>query len=59
MDLGKDKRKMLVSVLIGAVAGYGFYYFIGCSTGTCPITSNPWMSTGYGALLGWLAASSV
>ena len=59
MDFGKDKRKMLISVLIGAVAGYGFYYFIGCSTGACPITSNPWMSTGYGALLGWLAASSV
>ena len=59
MDLGKDKRIMLVSVLIGAVAGYGFYYFIGCSTGACPITSNPWMSTGYGAMLGWLAASSV
>ena len=59
MDLGKDKRKMLVSVLIGAIAGYGFYYFIGCSTGTCPLTSNPWMSTGYGALLGWLAASTV
>ncbi len=40
-------------ILIGAVAGYGYYYFIGCNAGnTCPITSNPFSSMGYGALLG-------
>lgn len=39
--------------LIGALAGYGYYYFIGCNAGnTCPITSNPVSSMGYGALLG-------
>ena len=54
----KDKKKMLISILLGAAAGYGFYYFVGCSTGACPLTSNPWTSTGYGALLGWLAASA-
>ncbi len=54
----KDKRKMLISVFLGAAAGYAFYYFIGCSSGACPLTSDPWTSTGYGALLGWLAASA-
>jgi len=54
----KDKKKMLISILLGAAAGYGFYYFVGCSTGACPLTSDPWTSTGYGALLGWLAASA-
>ena len=42
-------------VLIGATGGFAYYYFIGCVSGTCPITSNPWTSTGYGALLGLIA----
>jgi hypothetical protein len=54
----KDRKKMLIAIGLGALAGYGFYYFVGCSTGACPITSNPWTSAGYGALLGWLAASA-
>ena len=44
--------KRLLPVLIGATAGYAYYYFVGCASGTCPITSNPWISTAYGALLG-------
>jgi hypothetical protein len=43
-------------VLIGASLGFAYYYFIGCSSGTCPITSNPWISTGYGALFGVIFA---
>lgn len=40
-------------VLVGAIGGYAYYYFIGCNAGnTCPITSNPLSSIGYGALLG-------
>ena len=46
--------KRLLPVIIGATAGYAYYYFIGCVSGTCPITSNPWISTGYGALMGGL-----
>ncbi|MCX7861859.1 MAG: DUF6132 family protein [Bacteroidales bacterium] len=38
--------------LLGVVGGYAYYYFIGCSFGTCPITSNPYASMVYGALLG-------
>lgn len=44
------------AVALGAVLGYAFYKFVGCRTGACPITSNPWMSTLYGAVLGGLAA---
>jgi hypothetical protein len=43
------------AVLLGAALGYGWYRLVGCSTGACPITSNPWTSTGYGAVLGFLA----
>ena len=41
-------------LLLGAIAGYSYYYFIGCSGGGCPITSNPYISSGYGMMVGLL-----
>ncbi|OGV01723.1 MAG: hypothetical protein A3J84_05730 [Ignavibacteria bacterium RIFOXYA2_FULL_37_17] len=50
------KIKKILPVLAGAVLGYAYYYFIGCRTGSCPITGSPYISTLYGALVGlvWL-----
>lgn len=48
----KKITKFALPILIGAVLGYAYYYFIGCNTGGCPITSNPYTTTGYGALIG-------
>jgi hypothetical protein len=47
----------LIGILIGATGGYVYYHFIGCTTGTCPITSKPFNSTIYGALMGGLLFS--
>jgi hypothetical protein len=44
-------RFSLFSIL-GALGGFGYYYFIGCKTGSCPITGNPYISTFYGLFLG-------
>jgi hypothetical protein len=44
----------IIGVLLGAVAGYLYYYYIGCVDGTCSITSKPLNSTVYGALMGGL-----
>lgn len=44
------KRSLLA--LAGGAAGFAYYYFIGCASGACPITSNPYISTAYGALIG-------
>ena len=30
------------------------YRYVGCATGTCAITSSPWLSTGFGCVLGSL-----
>jgi hypothetical protein len=39
---------------LGAIGGFAYYYFIGCASGTCPISSNPYISTAYGILMGLL-----
>ena len=43
-----------VGAIVGAVLGYLYWNFIGCSSGTCAITSSPVNSTIYGALMGFL-----
>ncbi|MBK8353735.1 MAG: hypothetical protein IPL21_19410 [Saprospirales bacterium] len=44
----------IIGILMGAIAGFAYYYFVGCASGTCSITSSPINSTLYGALLGGL-----
>jgi len=44
----------IIGLIVGALGGYLYYYFIGCVSGTCAITSKPLNSTLYGALMGGL-----
>lgn len=44
----------IVGLIVGAVGGYAYYYYIGCKSGACPITSNPYISVIFGALIGYL-----
>jgi hypothetical protein len=51
------KRAIIISgigVVVGAIAGYLYYFYVGCASGTCAITSKPLNSTLYGALMGGL-----
>lgn len=48
--------KQIVPVILGAFLGYAYYYFIGCNSGGCPITSSPYVSTIYGAVVGLVFA---
>lgn len=48
--------KAVAFVVIGGVLGFAYYKFVGCRTGTCPITSNPFISVLYGAVIGGLAS---
>ena len=43
-----------IGMAIGALAGYAYYFYVGCASGTCAITSKPLNSTLYGALMGGL-----
>ena len=46
--------RLIMGVVVGGLLGYGVYRFIGCSSGACPITSNPWISTIFGMVAGAL-----
>ena len=54
----KEKiKKWLKSVLFtagGALVGLAYYYFVGCPTGACPLTSNPFITMVYMGFIGWL-----
>ena len=44
----------ITGITAGAIGGYLYYFYIGCASGTCAITSNPINSTIYGAVMGGL-----
>ncbi len=47
----------IAGLIIGAIAGWCYWYFKGCSSGTCFITSKPLNSSIYGAVMGGLLFS--
>ncbi len=51
--------RLVIGGGIGAVIGFAYYKFVGCSSGACPLTSNPVISTLYGLVLGVLVATSL
>ncbi len=48
----KTWLKVGLFATLGAIAGYAYYYYIGCYNGSCMISSNPYISTGYGFVAG-------
>lgn len=52
-----QNRLMIIGILLGSVAGFLYWKFVGCSTGTCLITSKWHNSTAYGAVMGGLLLS--
>ena len=51
-------HKLLLLLLVGSGAASGWLYhkFVGCASGACIITSNPYTSVLYGAAMGYVVA---
>lgn len=54
----KSWLRPVLGVTLGALAGLGYYYLIGCGSGTCPITANPVTTMVYTALVGLLVSGA-
>ena len=50
----KNWLRPLLFTIGGALVGIGYYYAVGCSTGSCPITSNPIITMIYMGVVGLL-----
>jgi hypothetical protein len=48
----------IIGIVVGAIAGYYYYDYKSCASGTCIITSKPTITILYGALLGGLLFNS-
>jgi hypothetical protein len=47
--------RLILGAVLGAGAGLTYWGVVGCSSGACPITGNPYIASCYGALLGIIA----
>ena len=54
--MNKKYIKLAAFAFVGALVGFAYYYYIGCYNGQCLISSNPYISTGYGMAAGLLLA---
>jgi len=45
-------KKIGLGIIIGGILGYAYYYFVGCNSGGCAISSNPVNSILYGGFAG-------
>jgi hypothetical protein len=52
MNIISKYKLTLLGLALGLVGGYLYYYFVGCQSGTCAITSSPVNSTIYGGFMG-------
>ena len=57
MQFISKNKLVFLGIAIGALAGYLYWKYVGCLSGSCAITSNPLNSTLYGSAMGGLFLS--
>lgn len=50
--------RLVLGAVIGAAIGLAMYRFIGCRTGACPLTANPWVAMLVWGLFGVIMAAA-
>jgi uncharacterized membrane protein YeaQ/YmgE (transglycosylase-associated protein family) len=55
----QSKFWQILGGIVGAITGYIYWNEIGCSTGTCPITSKPLNSVVYFGVLGYFVTGTI
>ena len=52
----RNMQKNIAGLILGALGGFLYYRLVGCNSGGCAITSNPYISILWGAAMGYLLA---
>ena len=47
----------IAGTIVGGLAGFLYWFYIGCNSGTCPIQSSWHISSLYGGLMGYLLSN--
>ena len=50
--------RAIFGIVLGGLAGFGLYRYVGCADGTCLITSSPWGSVIYCMILGFVLSQA-
>ncbi len=54
--LSNNFYRIILGALVGAGIGFLYWEFIGCNSGTCPLTSNPYKTVAIFTFMGALYA---
>jgi hypothetical protein len=65
-DIVKDRSKKapvmlfraILGIVLGGLAGFALYRYVGCADGTCLISSSPWGSIVYWMILGFVLSQA-
>jgi hypothetical protein len=50
--------KVVLGVVLGGLAGFLIYYFVGCKTESCAVARNPYATVITGSVLGFIMTCS-
>lgn len=57
--LWKKFRRPILFTAGGALVGLGYYALVGCPSGSCALTANPWNTMVWTGLIGLLLSGSL
>lgn len=46
-----------IGAVIGVAVGFAMYRFVGCRTGACPLSANPWIAMFIWGVMGAMIAT--
>jgi hypothetical protein len=58
-SLIKKHKLSLIGLILGGIAGYLYWYYVGCLSGTCPLKQLWYYDALLGALIGWVIADLI
>ena len=55
-----NKRVLyILGISVGSILGFLYWYYIGCASGTCPLTAKWYSSSAFGAIFGYLIIGQI